>query len=250
MRPMAMIVFAFAVLLQGSTLRQEDGAVASAAPVAFSDVAVKGPASDLPESAVDTRLTVTSRASAAPPPLQPPPPRAQQKKAVIPAGTTVRVVTIDTIDANPDKINSTFLAALYAPITVGDMVVVPERAKAYLKLTDAASASKLKGKSEIQLALDSIEFQGDLYVVKSSTYSVEGKSQGKETAKKAGIGAVAGTAIGAIAGGGKGAAIGAVTGGGGGLAIQAIKKGDRLEIPPETRLEFTLQKPVELTIRP
>ena len=207
MRPMAMIVFASTILFQGSSLRQDHWAVASAAPLV-----------------------------------------SQHQKVVIPAGTTVRVVTTDTIDANPDKINSVFVAALYAPITVGDKVVVPERTKVNLKLMDAASASKLKGKSEMQVALDSIEFQGDIYVVKSSTYYVEGKSQGKETAKKTGIGAVAGTAVGAIVGGGKGAVIGAVTGGGGGLAIQAIKKGDRLEIPPETRLDFTLQNPVELTI--
>ena len=56
----------------------------------------------------------------------------------------------------------------------------------------------------------------------------------------AGIGA----AIGAIAGGGKGAAIGAGVGGGGATAVQVLTKGEKLNIPSETKLEFTLRSPL------
>ena len=181
-------------------------------------------------------------------PLPPPPP--QPRKVVIPEGTTVRVITTDAIDADPDKINSTFLAALYEPITVGSEVILPERTNVYLRLLDAKKSGKFKGKSEIHVTLDSVEFQGDRYVLRTSTHDVEGKSQGKETAKKVGIGAALGTAVGAIAGGGKGAAIGAAAGGGGGAATQAIKKGEHLQIPSETKLDFKLEQPLELTIPP
>ena len=59
-----------------------------------------------------------------------------------------------------------------------------------------------------------------------------------------------GGAIGAIAGGGKGAAIGAGIGGGAGLATQAFKKGDKLQVPSESKIDFTLEAPVEITVPP
>jgi hypothetical protein len=56
--------------------------------------------------------------------------------------------------------------------------------------------------------------------------------------------AALGAIIGAIAGGGKGAAIGAGAGAGVGTAAQVMTKGQRVRIPSETRLTFTLQRPV------
>jgi len=174
----------------------------------------------------------TANNTTAPAPAKAPPPPPQPRKIVVPEGTEVRVITTDAIDSDKSKIGSTFQAVLYAPITVGEEVVVPKNANISIKLIDAASAGKVKGKSEIQIGLDSVEVQG------------------KQTAKKVGIGAGVGTAIGAIAGGGKGAAIGAAVGGGAGLATQAFKKGDKLQIPPETKIDFTLEKAVEITLPP
>jgi len=66
------------------------------------------------------------------------------------------------------------------------------------------------------------------------------------SAKTIGGVAALGAIIGAIAGGGKGAAIGAASGAGAGTAIQVMTKGQRVKIPSETRLTFTLQNPVHL----
>src|SRR5688572_31228090 len=103
------------------------------------------------------------------------------------------------------------------PLTVGEKVGIPKGANVSIKLLDAATAGKMKRKSEIQIGLDSVEFQGKKYPLQSSTYEEAGKSQGKQTAKRVGIGAAVGTAVGAIAGGGKGAAIGAGIGAGAGV---------------------------------
>jgi len=195
-------------------------------------------------------LTTPSAVAPPPTPEPPPPPPPQPRKVMVPSGTNIHVTTIDSIDSDKNQIGNTFQAALSAPIMVGNDVIVPERTTVYLLLMDAASAGKLKGKSEIQVALDSLELNGHRYRLQTSMYDVEGKSQGKQTAKKVGIGAAIGTAVGAIAGGGKGAAIGAAAGGGAGLATQAFKKGDRLQIPSETKLNFTLQAPVEITLPP
>jgi hypothetical protein len=227
---------------------QVAGVLAETAPPAAGLVPTPGdvPAAPAPAAPASPAAAVNNTAPAAPAP--PPPP--QPRKVVIPEGTEVRVLTIDTIDSDKNKIGSTFQATLYAPITVGEEVIVPKNANISIKLLDAASAGKMKGKSEIQIGLDSVEVQGKRYPLQSSTYEEAGKSQGKQTAKKVGIGAVAGTAIGAIAGGGKGAAIGAAVGGGAGLATQAFKKGDKLQIPSETKIDFTLEKSVQVTLQP
>ena len=64
----------------------------------------------------------------------------------------------------------------------------------------------------------------------------------------AGIGGLAaiGAIIGAVAGGGGGAARGAVAGAGAGTAIQVLTHGDKVQIPAESRLEFTLSSPLNL----
>jgi outer membrane lipoprotein SlyB len=77
-----------------------------------------------------------------------------------------------------------------------------------------------------------------------------GSSRGKRTAETVGGGAAIGALIGAIAGGGKGAAIGAGVGAAGGGTVQAVTKGQQIKIPSETRLDFRLENPVEVTYFP
>jgi hypothetical protein len=179
-------------------------------------------------------------------PKPPPPP----KKITIPTGTEVRIQTIDSINSDKSAIGKTFLASLQAPIVVGSEVVVPKGVDVYLALMDAKSAGKFKGSSELTLALDSMNFQGVRYPLRSTVFKESGASRGKQTAKRVGLGAAIGTGIGAIAGGGKGAAIGAGIGAGAGTAAQVFTKGKQVQVPSETKLDFTLEEPVQVTIRP
>ena len=216
------------------------------------------PSSVAPSAASTPAPPVTNSAAAPNPPVtnappvaavQPPPPP-KPKKVIVPEGTSIQVVTIDSIDSKKDTVGGTFMASLYAPLTVGEQVVAAKGSNVSIKLLGAATSGNFKGKSELHLALDSIEAQGKRYPVQSSTYSEVGKSQGKQTAKKVGVGAAVGATIGAIAGGGKGAAIGAGVGAGAGTAAQVLTKGDQVNVPSETRLEFKLEMPLEITIQP
>ena len=76
----------------------------------------------------------------------------------------------------------------------------------------------------------------------TSPISSEAAANRGSDAKKIGIGAGAGAAVGAIAGGGKGAAIGALVGGGAGAAM----RGEAAEIPAETVIAFELRSPVTI----
>jgi hypothetical protein len=183
------------------------------------------------------------RAPAPPPPLQP-------VTATVPANSIVSVRTIDSIDSKTNQAGQLFKASLDAPIVVDNRVIVPSGADAYVKLVDAKSAGRVTGRSELGLELASIVFQDKTYNVVSSDVKQSGTSRGKQSAERIGGGAALGALIGAVAGGGKGAAIGAAVGGGAGTGVQVFTRGQQVKIPSETRLDFTLQQPLEITYFP
>jgi BON domain-containing protein len=190
-----------------------------------------------------------SEAQPAPPaaaaPAAPTPP--QPVTVTVPANTIVSIRTIDSIDSKTNHEGEVFKASLNAPIVVDNRVIVPAGADAYVKLVNAKSAGHMTGRSELGLELSSILFQGKTYNVVSSDVKQSGTSRGKQTAERVGGGAALGAIIGAIAGGGKGAAIGAAVGGGAGTGVQVLTHGQQVKIPSETRLDFTLQQPLDIT---
>ncbi len=88
---------------------------------------------------------------------------------------------------------------------------------------------------------------GKTYNVQTNQWSRQGKGEGKNTALKAGGGAVLGTVIGALAGGGRGAAIGAAAGGAAGTGVAATKKGEQIKLGPESTLNFQLTNALTVT---
>ena len=186
--------------------------------------------------------------AAAAKPEPPPPPK--PRSVTVPAGSSIRVQTIDAISSDTGQPGQTYAASLAAPIVVGDRVVVPKGASVFLQVTGAKQAGKIKGSSELTLALDHLVYHGQSYPLASSAVQQKGQSRGKQTAKRTGLGAAIGAGIGAIAGGGKGAAIGAGVGAGGAIAYQALTKGKSVKVDPETLLDFTLAQPVTIMLPP
>jgi hypothetical protein len=179
-----------------------------------------------------------------------PPPEPKPVKVEIPVGTTIAIRMIDGIDSEVNHTGETFRASLDSPITVEGDEIIPAGTDLTVRLTDAKSAGKFAGRSELRLELGWIEFQGRRYTLDSSTYEQVGSSRGKNTAAKVGGGAAVGAIIGAIAGGGKGAAIGATVGAGAGGAAQVFTKGQQIKVPSETRIDFRLDQPLVVTYMP
>ncbi len=180
----------------------------------------------------------------------PAPPPPQPVTVTVPANSIVTIRTIDAVDSSTNHAGEVFKASLDAPIVVDGRVIVPAGADAYVKLVSASSAGRIAGRSELSLELASIVFQGKTYSVVSSDVKQSGASRGKRSAATIGGGAALGALIGAVAGGGKGAAIGAAVGGGAGTGVQVLTKGQQVKIPSETRLDFTLQQPLDITYFP
>ncbi|HEX5412772.1 MAG TPA: BON domain-containing protein [Terriglobia bacterium] len=179
-----------------------------------------------------------------------PPPAPEPVKVTIPAGTVITVRTVDPIDSSVNKTGDEFAATVDSQVEQNGQVIVPRYSKARLQLVAARTAGRIKGQSEVQVQLVSLAVNGQSYPVSAGVYQQAASSRGKQTAKRVGIGAAVGGIIGAIAGGGKGAAIGAGVGAGAGTGVQMATKGQTVKIPPETKLDFTLSSPLNVTVNP
>jgi hypothetical protein len=167
-------------------------------------------------------------------------------RPVIPSGTLLKVSLIDALGSDTSSAGDRFMASLAESVVIDGTTVLPEGQRVRGRVVSVKDSGRVKGLASIHLELTGI-LQGDtmMAVTTNTLGATAGSSKtrdGEIIAGGAGIGAV----IGAIAGGGKGAAIGAVTGGGAGTGVVLGTKGKQIHYGPETRLNFTLSKPVHM----
>jgi hypothetical protein len=165
----------------------------------------------------------------------------------VPAGTSLLVRMIDSVDSDKNHVGDRFRASLEQDLAVDGVIVARRGADVYGRLAEAKESGHFEGKSQLKLELTDILINAKLQPILTGDYEVSGSSRGANTAKKVGVGAVAGTVIGAIAGGGKGAAIGAGVGAGAGAAVQVMTKGEQVHVPSETLLDFRIVQPFTVT---
>lgn len=128
-------------------------------------------------------------------------------------------------------------------------VAIPKGSRAELRVVPTNTGSS---SNQMTLDLESVTVNGQLYRIQSEPLSASGGGRtgglgaNKRTGEYVGGGALAGTLIGALAGGGKGAAIGALAGGAAGAGTQVLTRGKSLDIPAETVLRFRLENGVSL----
>jgi len=186
----------------------------------------------------------------------PPPPAARRDDyprrddfdgPVIPSGTVLTIRMVDSVDSERDRVGQTFNASLDEPVLdPSGRTLVPRGADVVVKLVDDQQSGKIEGRTVLTLDILSLRVDGRQIEIDTTAITQESASRGGKSAKVIGGTAALGAIIGAIAGGGKGAAIGAGAGAGAGTAVQVATKGQRVRVPSETRLTFTLQQPVRL----
>ena len=160
------------------------------------------------------------------------------------------VFTTSTISTSANKAGEAFNAVLAQSIADGDWVIAKQGARVEGVVVESDPGGKVKGVASMTLALRRLTLaDGRTIELDTDTFIQEAKTTKGKDAKKVGIGAGIGAAIGAIAGGGKGAAIGAAVGGGGGAAASLATRGDAAEVASETELKFTLTSPITITER-
>jgi hypothetical protein len=140
----------------------------------------------------------------------------------------------------------TYRASLDEPIMVNGDVVVARGADLTVKLVDDKQSGRVTGQTVLTLDLESIVIDGRTIPLATEEVTRASGSRTRKTGIATGGLAALGAVIGGIAGGGKGAAIGAVSGAGAGAATTVMMKGERVSVPSETRLSFTLQQPLKI----
>jgi hypothetical protein len=154
---------------------------------------------------------------------------------------------VDTLDTSYTETGQVFSATLSTNLLANGYVVARIGTPAYGQVIEANSAGRASGTSQLQIQLTQIVIGGNPYPIVTNTFDSKGKSSGRRSFRRLFGGAGLGAAIGAIAGNaGMGAAIGAVAGGVGSV----VQKGDQVQIPSETQLQFILQQPVTLPVVP
>lgn len=209
------------------------------------------PAPDQGQGSYPSLPASSAQSSAQAPPVQSAnaPRPLGEEMLTVPAGSRVSVSMTDAIDSSKNTPGQEFRASLDAPLIAGNRVAIPAGTPCTVALEQAQQAGRIKGQSELQVRLTSIEYHGRRHRVDSSVVVETGKRRGRQTVERTGIGAAAGAVIGALAGGGKGAAIGSAAGGGAGLGYNFFTHGSQVKIPSESVLTFRLEAPLSVERR-
>jgi len=163
----------------------------------------------------------------------------------IPAGSQIPVRIDQMIDVTVPSDGRLFTGAVTEDVMGrSGTVMIPRGARAELIVQNL-------GDNEGTIDLDSVSFDGRRYMVNAEKYNISrrtGVGTNERTAKYVGGGAIFGTLLGAIAGGGKGAAIGALAGGAAGAGAQTVTRGRSVRVPAESVLTFRLDEAFQLAV--
>jgi len=197
---------------------------------------------------------------APPPPPPPPPPTTpppdgdrdhsrdydRPDAGELPAYTSIPIRMIDSVDSERDRLGQTFRAAVSDPVVVRGREVIPKGADAVVKLVYDQQSGKFEGRTVLTLDLMQVQVNGRMVDINSQDITKSSSSRGARTGAVVGGATALGAILGGIAGGGRGAAIGAGSGAAVGVGAEVLTKGQRVKIPSETRLVFTLQQSTPL----
>jgi hypothetical protein len=163
---------------------------------------------------------------------------------LVPIGTNLKIRIEETLSSKDSRVGDRFSATVLDPVRFNE-------AKVTGHISSIQKSGKIKGRTSMNLAFDSIELtdgrRGILHGYVTRVYGsgsgradeeggVESSSRTNQALKRGGIGAAAGAILGGIAGGGKGAAIGLILGGAGGAGSLAIQGSKELKIESGTEM--------------
>jgi hypothetical protein len=200
---------------------------------------------NVPAPAPVTNVAQNSPAPVSSPAMPPPPPK--PVTVTIPDGTQISIRLVDPLDSEKNQVGDRFRATVGHSIYVNGQVAVPVGADIEGRVVDVKGATHFTGKSVLAVELTNLSMGGKNYELHTAEFRREGAARGKNTAEKVGGGAALGAIIGAIAGGGKGAAIGATVGAGAGGGVNAATKGEKIQLPTESVLNFQLANALTVT---
>jgi hypothetical protein len=164
---------------------------------------------------------------------QPASPSDEHERILLPAGTEISVRIADRVDTNHLHTGDLLTGIVDPSLMLNDRVVIPRGTEAHMHLAENKKGGHLVGKAEVQIELTGLVMNGQELEVVSDTYH---KDQGTIAAKTKAAGpASAGAGADVATGSGPGVGVSPVV---------AIFHAAKVDLPPETRVKFTLTVPL------
>jgi hypothetical protein len=164
----------------------------------------------------------------------------------IPADTVIEARIDQTLSTKRSRAGERFRASLASPLVINGQEVISQSAPIQGTVVMCKASGRFKGRGEIAIRLDSIEYNGQPVKIDTALDAKLSGAHKKRDIAFIGGGAGTGAVIGAVAGGGAGAAIGAGTGATAGFVGVVITGKRQVVIPAETVFSFRLKSPLEL----
>jgi hypothetical protein len=161
--------------------------------------------------------------------------KSENKAITVPAGTRVVVRTGTTLNSKQHNQGHKFTARLEADLVLNNVVVAPRGSTLYGVITSAKKSGRLVGKATMELGFTDIMINNQMIPIKTSAVQAVTEATGKKT-----VGTTArAAAIGGLINGSDGAKDGAKIG----LGLSLLTRGNDINIPVGTMLEFQLTAP-------
>ncbi|GGA62899.1 hypothetical protein GCM10011369_00200 [Neiella marina] len=200
----------------------------------------------LPKSQVQSIDMTGSASTPAAAPAQPaqqpaaaPAPQAQQQPAVVPAGTSFTIRTTQTLSTRQNGSGQRFSGVLEADLVASNgTVMAPRGAQVYGRVVGSQNSGRMTGTAAMSLEITEIMVNNQMKAVVTQTVNAtSGQSEGRRT-----LGRTAGAAaIGGLIDGSDGAKTGAKVG----LGASILTRGNAVEIPNGTLMDFQLRAPFQ-----
>jgi hypothetical protein len=161
----------------------------------------------------------------------------------IPDGIEIPIVVEQHLSSKTARPEDRIVASVATSVRVGRQVVIPAGTEVRGVVRTVEAAHRPAHGGRLEMSFDSLILDGQPVAMRSSVVRI---SEHKLDGSKAGLGALLGGVVGAVAGGKKGLLIGGVVGAAG--AVVATK-GDEVEIPAGTQVVLRLERPMNLARR-
>lgn len=208
-----------------------------------------------PGAGATTAAGPAERPTAAPEPARAPaaapapePAKPKFKEVTIPSGTTISLKLQTDVASDTSKVEDKVRATLNKPLVVDGVTAVPAGAEVVGSVIEANQSGRVKGRASVAMRFERLKAGKDTYEIQTARIAREAEATKGEDAKKIGIGAGAGAAVGAIAGGKKGAGIGSLIGGGAGTGVVMVTRGEEMRLGAGTVVTTTLAAALKVTV--
>lgn len=173
----------------------------------------------------------------------------REKPVTLPEYTPIHVTLDQAVASDQNRPGDRFDATVSEPVVIDGKAVIPQGARVEGVVVDAKRSGRLMGRARLQLALQTVEVNGQEYDVRTMSRTRIGGNHKKRNAAWIGGGAAGGALIGAAAAGGKGALIGGPVGAGAGTAVAFLTGKKDIRLAPETPVTFELAEPVTVKVK-